>query len=178
MSVHIWYFCTMNNNQLNKNEAFDDDPEHYFDDQQFSTVVLNSVDFTLKNVEEIKNLVALLTSGIREDKDQALLLLKREDGRELLMSAIASKEFRDTRNVLVAACWESGLDFSKYFESFIIIALSGNFIECMESVTVIENMERIPSEELKNLAIQKLEESIKTENEKNVLYVQLLDFLR
>lgn len=90
-----------------EHEALRDDPDFYFDENNFSTLVLNSEDYSKKHFDEIKNLVKLLTSGDRDTKEEALKLLKTDDGRDLLMSAITSKEYRDDRAALVAACWES-----------------------------------------------------------------------
>ena len=113
----------------------------------------------------------------REDKDQALLILKRDDGKEMLLSAIADKAFRDNRNILIAACWESGLDFSKYLEVFVVLVLTGNYTECMEAATVIENMEDELPEDIRSIAVQKLNEEIKLQSEKREFYIQVLDFL-
>lgn len=167
----------MNKENINRHEALNDDPEFYFDENNFSTVVLNSEDFSKKNSEEIKNLVVLICSENREDKDKALLVLKQQDGRELLLSAIADKSFRDSRNKLVAACWESGLDFSKYLEVFVILLLSGNYLEAIESLTVIENMENKLPDDIRILSVNKLEEAAKSETEKRELYLIAKDFL-
>jgi hypothetical protein len=168
----------MSKQKINKHEALNDDPEFYFDENNFLTVVLNSEDFSKKNSEEIKNLVDLISSEIREDKDKALILLKQEDGRELLLSAIANKSFRESRSKLIAACWESGLDFSKYLEAFVILILSGNYMEALEALTVIENMESKLPEEIKMLSIKKMEEACQTESEKNDLLIQAISFLQ
>jgi hypothetical protein len=155
----------------------EDDPEFYFDQNQFMTLVVNSEEFAKKNVEQIKNLVEVLSSSSREDKDEALRILKKEEGQELLLHAIAKEEFRDHRAVLIAACWESGLDFTKHFDFFLYLSLNADYLSSLEAITVIENIEGKIPDELKKLALEKLNEAIAAGNEKSDLFRDLIETL-
>ena len=167
----------MSKENFNKHEALHDDPDFYFDENNFSTVILHSEDFHHKHMDEIKNLSDLIISGKREDKDLALQILKKEDGRDLLLSAIANKNNKEHRALLIAACWESGLDFSNYLELFVLLILTGAYYECLEAVTVLEQMESKLPEETRLLAVKKLEEALITHCEKSYLYAQALEVL-
>jgi hypothetical protein len=159
-------------------DALRDDPNFYFDENNFSTLVLHSEEFAHKHVDEIKNLVELISSNERDEREEALKILKKENGAMMLLSSIASKEFREHRPKLIAACWESGLDFTEHFEFFLHLALTGDFSVSMEAVTVIENMEGKIPDDLRSIAITKMEEGIAAENEKSELYKVVLQFLR
>jgi hypothetical protein len=167
----------MNTNDFDKNEALQDDPSHYFNEEHFTTLVLNSDSFAQKNKEQIENLVSLLSKGGIEDKDEALRILKKEDGREMLLFAIAGDDFKSFRQQLVAACWESGLDFSKFLEFFVQIILGSEYAVCMEACTVIECMEGPFPSSIKELCLNKLQDLNQNDNEKKDLVEPVIEYL-
>ena len=168
----------MNSNDFDKNDALQDDPSHYFNEEQFSTLVLNSDDFAKKNKEQIKNLVGLLTSGSTDEKDKALYILKKEDGREMLLYAIANSEFKSLRQQLVAACWESGLDFSKFIEFFVQLIMDSEYGLSMEACTVIECMEGPFQKNTVELCLTKLSELFDSGDEKQPLLEPVIEHLK
>jgi hypothetical protein len=91
----------------------------------------------------IATLVSQLTSPeSREIKDEVLKVLKENESQELLLEVIDMKEYAKHRQILLAACWESGLDFSKYLDKFITLLgeKSTDILSCLEIVTIIEQM--------------------------------------
>lgn len=159
------------------NNPLEDDPEFYFDQSQFNTLMINTDEFAKKNEAEIRNLISLVTSKETEEKREALKLLKVEKGQEMLLYAIASPEFKEYRAKLLAACWESGLDFTKYFEFFLQLVLNADYQSSLEAITVVENMEGKIPEELRTLAIEKLLEAVAAGNEKSELFKDLVAHL-
>ena len=86
-------------------------------------------------------IVQLTDPRMRETKDEALRLLKEHNSQELLVSVIAAEEDLSKRRTLIAACWETGLDFSKHLLFFVELAVDGDYDTCLEAMTVItENM--------------------------------------
>ena len=164
-----------NNNE--KSDALQDDPEYYFNEEHFASLVLNSDDFREKNLTEIRNLVGLLNTKDHKSKSEALQILKKQDGREMLLFAISSDEFREFRQALVASCWESGLDFSSYLEFFVQLILGSDFGISMEACTVIECMEGELKEPARSVCLTKLREYSDIHQEKRELILPILEFL-
>lgn len=95
-----------------------------------------------KDKKDIAHLIELLASNRnRQFKENALRELKSEAGKELLMKAIAVTEDYKIRRALVAACWEAGLDFSRYLSFFVQLALISDFESCLDVLTIIEDMQ-------------------------------------
>jgi hypothetical protein len=59
----------------------------------------------------------------------------------IIVEAIMNKEYSSIQEMLLRACWENGLDYSKYLPTF-VNCYSWKFYECIEAFTVIENMEQ------------------------------------
>ncbi len=89
----------------------------------------------------ISNLVDLL-SGLSNKhlKEDVLSVLRKEDGKDILLEALS--EAKDEKQViaLTAACWESGLDFSEHISFFITLALAHDPEICIEVLSVIQEM--------------------------------------
>jgi hypothetical protein len=78
----------------------------------------------------------------RETKPDLLNMLRENESQDLLVEMIADKNFRKQRAVLIAACWETGLNFSKYLEVFVHL-LSDKYTDdfsAIEIATVIDEM--------------------------------------
>jgi hypothetical protein len=74
-------------------------------------------------------------------KEGTLLTLKKEKGGNILLLAIASPNAKEVRHKLVAACWESEINFSHYFSFFVLLALDPDYLVSLEAITVISTME-------------------------------------
>ena len=86
-------------------------------------------------------LIALLTDpNNKSQKDEILHVLKAGNAADVLVEMISDKAYTKHRLTLLAACWESGIDFSAYLIFFIRCAINGTYDECIEAMTVIEEM--------------------------------------
>ena len=104
--------------------------------------------------------------------------VKKEKGGDTLLVAIASPKAKDVRHLLVAACWESEINFSKYLPFFILLALDENYLISLEAITTIENMEGPFTETDLTSAIKKVKEFKKDiTSERQVLLNDLVDTL-
>jgi hypothetical protein len=135
----------------NKKENEENIPEPVFHEtENFRTAYFGKVpDEIIAGVPQKyeRKLIATLVSQLtnpesREIKDEVLKVLRDGESQELLIEAIDMKDYTKHRQVLLAACWESGLDFSKYLEKFISILgeKSTDNLSCLEIVTIIEEM--------------------------------------
>lgn len=156
------------------------DLKKYFNSKEYATTIVGKetdVNLPINNSEDkITKLISLLTNPANKSvKEEALITLKKEKGGDLLLLAIASPKAKEVRHILVAACWESEINFSKYLPFFILLALDEDYLTSLEAITCIENMEGpFQEDDVKN-AIKKIKEAKKIiTNEKLVLLNDLV----
>lgn len=160
-----------------------EDLKKYFDSKEYITAVIGaSADDNAPPVNESKvsTIISLLTDPAnKEVKEEALVTLKKENGAELLLTAIASPKSNANKHLLVAACWESEINFSKYLPFFILLALSDDYLVSLEAITSIENMEGpFDPNHIKD-GIKKIKEKQQTlSSERAVLFNDLLETLK
>ncbi len=163
-----------------------DNLKKYFNSKEYATTIVGNteeVSIPVTNEDKISALISLLTDPANKDvKEEILLTLKKEKGGDTLLIAIASPKAKEVRHILVAACWESEINFSKYLPFFVLLALDDNYLISLEAITVIENMEGPFTPSDVTNAIQKIKEAKKNiTNEKvvllNDLIVTLEDFI-
>lgn len=125
-------------------------PEKLFDEKEYSTIILGSENISKKdgnNADYITVLVNPRTS--REEKDEALKALKENKAQAFMLSAITKTKKPEHKASIIAACWETGLDFSNDYLFFIELLCADNFHVSFEAFTVIQEIEsEIPKETL------------------------------
>jgi hypothetical protein len=81
-----------------------------------------------------------------------LVDLKNKSSIDTIVEAIRQNKRSKDIHLLVSVCWQSRLDFTPYFDTFIDIMEHGNYQACLEAFTVIENMtENLSGEQLNDL---------------------------
>ena len=159
-----------------------DDLKKYFDSKEYITTIIgkeeDSEPLTIDE-SKISALIALLTDPANKHiKEEALLTLKKEKGGNLLLLSIASPKAENVRHKLVAACWESEIDFSHYFSFFILLALDTDYLVSLEAITVISTMEGPFNNDDVRAAIIKVKAAqANITTEKKVLLNDLVDTL-
>ena len=117
--------------------------EKYFDKKNYVTKIIKSDEEESESEykgSKITALIELLTLPENRDfREEALLTLKKENAGDLLIEAI--KKNKKQKAVLVAACWESEINYSKHLPFFINLALDTDYLVSLEAITVIETME-------------------------------------
>jgi hypothetical protein len=124
-------------------------PEKLFDEKEYATLIIgNDVGSKsdLKNADFISIIVN--DKSTREEKDEALLILKTHRANNLLISAIAKTKNPIHKALVIAACWETGLDFSEHYLTFVELICSDHFNVSFEAYTVISEMEAEISEDI------------------------------
>lgn len=115
---------------------------------------------------------------VRNTIFQILNDLKDKEAIPYLMEEIKKSEKTDFQHFLVSACWQNGLDFGDYFEYFIDLMCTCNYLTSIEVFTVIEVMEKNYSEEELTESINKLKSKISSfSEEKQFLVKELLHHL-
>jgi hypothetical protein len=122
-----------------------DNLKKYFNSKEYATTIVggsDEVSMPVTGEDKISALISLLTDpSNKEIKEETLLTLKKEKGGDTLLLAIASPKAKGVRHLLVAACWESEINFSKYLPFFILLAMDEDYFISLEAITTIENME-------------------------------------
>lgn len=114
-----------------------------FDSNQYSTLIVGETNDSVKHKEDkISTVISLLTDPENKDvREETLLTLKKEKGESLLIAAINNPKAKGKKHILVAACWESEINFSNQLPFFIKLAMDNDYLVSLEAITVIENME-------------------------------------
>lgn len=117
----------------------------YFNPEEYVTKIVGSTDDSnIDNImeEKISAIVSLLTDPENKElKEETLLTLKKENAGDLLITAIFNSKMKQKKHILVAACWESEINFSSQVPFFVNLALDTDYLVSLEAITVIENME-------------------------------------
>lgn len=114
-------------------------------------------------------------AGIENALSQMLFDLKDQSALEELVEHLSNPKFFDIRVIMLSACWQSGHDLSHRLPEFITVASTGNYMECLEVLTVIENWEGIEDQEMLENEMLRLraflDESDKPENDEMIFSI-------
>ena len=75
-----------------------------------------------------------------------LATVKDKEAIPVIIEALQNQKYRSIRKELTTSCWQSGLDYSAYFEVFIDLIIHEEWEVAFEAFTVIENLEHFPPE--------------------------------
>ena len=94
----------------------------------------------------IRPLSLLLLQDDISDKNKLAIIemfnsLKDSSTAVEIMEVIGDSEFLPIRQTLLTTVWNTKVDFSDYIDEFVEIATKGSFMETLECLTIIENME-------------------------------------
>ncbi len=138
-----------NNNDDNFLEPDPIDPEKLFNEEEYSTLIVNRDGFSKKQ-NDIADLIETLFEKklSRTEQEDIFDALKAANAQQILIDTIKSSKSNYEQTVLTQACWESGLDFSAYFLFFVSLACQPDDLLGIEAFSVIENIETKINNEL------------------------------
>jgi len=137
----------------------DINPEKLFDEKEYSTILIGKEGFSKKDTDNADYISVLVSKkSSREDKDAALKRLKENNAQTFIINAINNIKNTEQKASLIAACWETGLDFSGNFTFFIDLICHKEFIVAFEAFTVIQEMNVLIDIEILKSSIKKLNE--------------------
>lgn len=148
----------------------------------------NSPVDVLMAIREIRNkgsitmlpyMFRLLNPSVNEVIRKSIIMLvseiKVQAAAPIIVEALENMNFGEDRTSMVAACWQSGIDFSDHLPAFIKIFAEADYQTAVEAFSVIEESVLNAGEAMKNKCIRLLDElnnSITTE--KYPLYKELI----
>jgi len=94
------------------------------------------------SVKIIPVLLTLLNSKsdplVRTEIIRLISEIKSPEAVPVIAQSLKENDFGDYLNALVAACWQSGLDFSSHLHVFAGLFIQGDYRTALEAFTVIE----------------------------------------
>ncbi|MCE3260565.1 MAG: hypothetical protein K0S12_2206 [Bacteroidetes bacterium] len=142
-------------------ELLDDepiDPKKFFDEKEYSTLIIGREGFTKKQNDAADLIETLLGQDVtRKETEEVFSKLKDLNAQSLLIKSIQESTSKKNKALLCAACWESGLDFTANFLFFVDLACSDDFALAMEALTVVENIEGTIAESELTTALEKVQ---------------------
>lgn len=120
-----------------------------FDQSKYNTIVVSGETFTSPSQEHAELIADLLTPGLqRAELELRFDRIRKEKLGKLLVDHIRQEQDALSKGKLLAACWESGLDFSGQLLFFSSLVCHRDFQVALEALTVVESIERAAKEEL------------------------------
>ena len=113
------------------------DPAKFFNEEEYNTIKIGTAAEEKKKSDAAKDILALLTSKTIGEKDVALDLLKKEKAVNVLVDAVKDCKNPKNKALLVAACWESGMDFKAHLDFFAELVHDEDLFVSLEAITVI-----------------------------------------
>ncbi|MCJ8292554.1 MAG: hypothetical protein HRT58_21645 [Crocinitomicaceae bacterium] len=97
------------------------------------------------NASVIKPLFGILKEGL-PDKLQSQLIellcsLKDTSVVAEIIDVLEDKEMLELRPLVLTTIWNMKVDFSDYIDDFVLIACKGSFMEAVDCLTIVENLE-------------------------------------
>jgi hypothetical protein len=161
-------------NELLDDDAFD--PKKLFNEEEYSTLIIDRGGFNKKQNTEADLLEALLEPTItRAESEEIFSKLKETNAQPLMVNGIKFAQRMEEKTILTAACWECGLDFSKDILFFVELACDNDFKLAMDALTVVENCEGVIDEPTLTKA---LEIAQHTKSKNAALIGALIDILK
>lgn len=101
--------------------------------------------------------------------------LKDKEAAPILSEAIRNPEYSKIMTILVSACWQNGLSYGKYIDTFVEVIISGQYEAAIEAFTVIEEAVGDLEQEERDLLIKNLKSRIKDiDEQKRPLLTELV----
>lgn len=120
-----------------------------------------------------------LNNSIRQTIREFMNDMKNNAFQAEVIDEIRRHYKEDTLEMLVASCWQSGLDYSEHCADFADLFMKGSYMLALECFTVIESSAQGITSENKSAAISMLEEEIAgITDEKRSLALELISVLR
>lgn len=147
----------------------------------------NNPQLIIRSIAEIRNSGALnmlpaLFELIHKDTDQTvrneilelISELKAPEATAFIAESFVKNDYGDYLSAVVAACWQSRLDFSKYLPVFANLFVRSDYKTALEAFTVIEeSLENAETDDIQNCIRFLNESEYLVTNEKIPLYREL-----
>jgi hypothetical protein len=158
--------------------------EHILNKENF--VRISKAIKSLREESPFKGAVELLTSYYDSRSEISIKRLIAEFFNDLkdpsLCEEVITEIKRDIRpetmRMLVTSCWQSGLDYTGYFQDFTKLFLSGDYMTALECFTVLECSAANLTKSEKETIIKTIKENTRSiSGDKKKLAIELISIL-
>ncbi len=115
---------------------------------------------------------------IRRELSLFLADMKDASGIPYIIEALNDKQYQKIWHEIIATCWQSGLNFSGYLETFVDIFLEEDYLTALEAFSVIEQsiiyLEESRIQHYRNYLVSNLEG---VKEEKKPLVTELINIM-
>lgn len=112
------------------------------DKQNLVIPVLNHLRHSIHAAAYLPEVINLLyKTQIEETRRELSLFLigfKDPGGIPYIIDALRDDQFKPIWNIIISACWQSGMDYSNNLDTFILIFLKEDYLTALEAFSVIE----------------------------------------
>lgn len=118
-------------------------------------------------------------STVRRTIEEFMNDIKDQSVSREIITEIRKPYSQETISMLVASCWQSGLDYSEYSGDLVDVFLGSDYITSLECLTVIEESARELNLAKRNELVKTIEEyPVPHSNEKSGLTHELISILK
>ena len=97
------------------------------------------------SIEALPALISVFHAPISDKCKEQLLIffndLSAIDAQETMIQILMDPDNLSIRQLLLSTIWNSRLDYSTYLAEFVEMAVEGDYLEALECLTIIENLE-------------------------------------
>lgn len=152
----------MSGEEPKKEDHFEKLKAKLFDEKHFKTLIIGGAGTEASQGELDEMLLAIAGNDLETaEKEECLKLIREKNALPALTGAIRRFKNEDKKALLVAACWESGIDCSSELLFFAELACNDHYRLALEAFTVIENLDQLPPIEEVTKAKTMISEKIK-----------------
>lgn len=152
-----------------------------------NSIIISEAIGLLRDEEPFEGALALLVSYYDKSEDNLVRKtiedfmndLKEQSACKEIITEIRKPLKQETISMLVASCWQSGLDYSEYSTDLVEVFLRSDYVTALECLTVIEESVHELNLEKRNELIRIIGEShLQGSNEKTGLTRELIEILK
>ena len=141
----------------------------------------------LRDEEPFEGAINLLTSFYDNSEDSLvrktiegfMIDIKDQSASKEIMTEIRKPFKQSTISMLVASCWQSGLDYSEYSKDLVEVFLRSDYVTALECLTVIEeSVHELSPEKRKELLKIAEGNPVQSSNEKKGLTQELISIFK
>lgn len=130
-------------------------------------------------LQEIFNLLSKTNdSNTRRELSMFLCDIKDPAAVPKIITALNDERYRPVWSIITASCWQSGLDYTDYLDTFIRLLLKEDYMIALEAFSVIEQSFHLLEEKKMKHYRQKLIEGLKgVDKEKAPLVSEMIKIM-
>lgn len=127
------------------------------------------------NIHYLPLLFDVLNSGpekkVETEITEILGTLKVKDATPVMVNALKEKKYKPIRKKLLTACWQNGLDYKNHLQVFVDLVIEEDWETGFEAFTVIDNMGKLPGQEITGPAVDKAMKALKYAGEQKKYFL-------